>query len=183
MQRALFPKRLPLRILGEAGTRFAVTLRNNGLERGLAVHARAHGATRLHLDRVDDRGSDHSDPRSHSSPAYQNYLIRAQVTEGTMLASGAETAVWDYVAQYGTFPKDNQSAGLMLPTSITGKYVSQVEVSSGKVTATFGKEANTAITTSGHDTLVLSPVTTAATIVWTCSSTVDPKYLPSSCRG
>ncbi|HET7930451.1 MAG TPA: pilin [Rhodanobacteraceae bacterium] len=116
-------------------------------------------------------------------PAYQNYLIRTQVTEGTSLATGAKVAVWDFVSNTGRFPTNNQSAGLALATSITGKYVSQVDISGGKVTATFGNQANKAITVSGKDTLVLSPSTTAGAIQWTCTpSTIDPKYLPSSCR-
>ena len=117
-------------------------------------------------------------------PAYQNYLIRAQVTEGMSLAAGAKVAVWDFNSNTGRFPPNNQSAGLAEETSIIGKYVSKVNVAGGKITATFGNNANTAITAAGKDTLVLSPSTTAGAIQWTCTlSTVDPKYLPSSCRG
>ena len=117
-------------------------------------------------------------------PAYQNYLIRSQVTEGVSLAAGAKVAVWDFVSNTGRFPPNNESAGLAQATSIVGKYVAQVNVRGGEVTVTFGSSANKAITTAGADTLVLSPATTAGAIQWTCTpSTVDPKYLPSSCRG
>jgi len=116
-------------------------------------------------------------------PAYQNYLIRTQVTEGMSLATGAKAAVWEFVSNTGRFPGSNQSAGLAKATSIAGKYVIQVDVTGGKITATFGNNANTAIQASGQDTLVLSPWTSSGTIVWSCTpSTVDPKYLPSSCR-
>lgn len=116
-------------------------------------------------------------------PAYQNYLIRAQVSEGMSLATGAKAAVWDFVSNTGRFPSKNQSAGLTQATSIVGNYVSQVDVTGGTITVTFGGHANTAITTTGNDTLVLSPSTTAGAIQWTCvPSTIDPKYLPSSCR-
>jgi len=117
-------------------------------------------------------------------PAYQNYLIRAQVTEGVNLAAGAKVAVWDFVSNTGRFPGDNQSAGLTSATSIVGRYVKQVDVTGGKITATFGNSANTAIQAASHDTLVLSPWTASGSILWTCTpSTIDPKYLPSSCRG
>ena len=117
-------------------------------------------------------------------PAYQNYLIRSQVTEGMSLATGAKTGVWDFVSNTGRFPPNNQSSGLPNASSIVGNYVSKVDVTGGKVTITFGRKANTAITAAGKDTLVLSPATTAGAIQWTCTpSTVDPKYLPSSCRG
>lgn len=116
-------------------------------------------------------------------PAYQNYLIRTQVTEGVSLATGAKVAVWDFVSNTGRFPPSNESAGLAKASSIIGKYVTQVDVTDGLVTATFGSQANTAITKSGHDTLVLSPYTVAGTIEWSCTpSTVDGKYLPSVCR-
>ena len=44
-------------------------------------------------------------------PAYQDYLIRAQVTEGMTLASGAKAAVWDFVSNTGRFPPSNQAPG------------------------------------------------------------------------
>lgn len=117
-------------------------------------------------------------------PAYQNYLIRGQVSEGMSLAMGAKVGVWDSVSNTGRFPLNNQSAGLTSASSIVGNYVSSVDVTGGKVTVTFGGKANAAIVVSGKDTLVLSPSTTAGAIQWTCRpSTVDPKYLPSSCRG
>jgi type IV pilus assembly protein PilA len=121
-------------------------------------------------------------------PAYQNYLIRAQVSEGATLADGAQTAVVEFYANNGRFPKSNASAGLAKAASITGKYVAQVDVNSGKVTglgvidAKFnGTTANTKI--QGQD-LVFSPITSAnGDVHWSCTkSTVDPKYLPSSCR-
>ena len=116
-------------------------------------------------------------------PAYQNYLIRAQVTEGMSLATGAKAAVWDFVSNTGYFPPSNESAGLAKATSIAGKYVSKVDVTGGAITATFGDDANAAIKVLGKDTLVLSPWTEGGSILWTCKpSTVDPKYLPSSCR-
>ncbi|HJP98995.1 MAG TPA: pilin [Rhodanobacteraceae bacterium] len=116
-------------------------------------------------------------------PAYQNYLIRGQVAEGMALASGPKAAIWDFYSDTGRFPPSNASAGLPDAASIIGSYVAQVDVTGGKITATYNDtKANTAI----HDaTLVLSPWTQGGgSILWTCTpSTVDPKYLPSSCRG
>jgi type IV pilus assembly protein PilA len=113
-------------------------------------------------------------------PAYQNYLIRTQVTEGMSLAAGAKAAVWDFVSNTGRFPTNNESAGLASASSIAGKYVATVDVAGGKITATFGGQANTVIKTNA---LILSPWTKGGSIVWTCTpSTLDPKYLPSSCR-
>jgi len=120
-------------------------------------------------------------------PAYQDYLIRAQVSEGAVLSDGAKTAVAEFYSNHGTWPTNNESAGL--PTnaaSISGKYVSQVAVVSGVITATFsGPSANAKI---AGDTFTLSPTDNGGSTAWTCTPTavvgtpVPAKYLPSSCR-
>lgn len=116
-------------------------------------------------------------------PAYQDYAIRAQVAEGMSLAGGAKTAVWDYVSNTGRFPSNNQSAGLAANTSIVGNYVSNVDVTDGLVKVKFQTaKANTHIS-AATAYLALSPVSHAGSITWTCAkSTIDPKYLPTSCR-
>jgi type IV pilus assembly protein PilA len=116
-------------------------------------------------------------------PAYQDYLIRAQVSEGMVLAGGAKAAVWDYVSNTGTYPSSNQSAGLSTATSITGAYVSSVDVTNGKIKVLYaGPKANSAITGSANY-LLLSPVSNAGSIIWTCTpSTLAAKYLPTTCR-
>jgi type IV pilus assembly protein PilA len=116
-------------------------------------------------------------------PAYQDYLIRAQVSEGMTLASGAKAAVWDFVSNTGRYPPNNQSAGLAASTSISGSYVSSVDVTSGVIKVFYaGPKANSHISSSSKY-LVLSPVSHAGSITWTCiPSTLDGKYLPTSCR-
>ena len=116
-------------------------------------------------------------------PAYQDYLIRAQVSEGMVLAGGAKAADWDFVSNTGRFPPNNGSAGLANSASIKGQYVSSVDVSNGKITVLFaGPKANQAIRSSSKF-VILSPVTQAGSIIWTCTpSTIDAKYLPTSCR-
>jgi type IV pilus assembly protein PilA len=117
-------------------------------------------------------------------PAYQNYLIRTQVSEGAVLTGGVKTAEMEYFSNHGTFPKSNESAGAPAASSIVGKYVESVTVDSagkGLITATFGTGANQAIASK---TLVLSPFSNGGgSFGWSCAgSTVDNKYLPSSCR-
>src|SRR5574337_1033107 len=115
-------------------------------------------------------------------PAYQDYLIRAQVTEGLSLAGGAKAAEWDFVSNTGRFPQANESAGLPSSTSITGTYVSELNLApAGKITVSFNTtKANASIKSS---TLVLSAITHSGSITWTCSGgTLAGKYLPSSCR-
>lgn len=113
-------------------------------------------------------------------PAYQDYVIRSQVTEGVALADGAKTAVWDFISNTGRYPPSNESAGLAQPTSISGAYVKQVDVSGGPIQVTFGNKVNAAV---ANKILLLSPSTGTGSIKWRCHSTeISPSYLPSSCR-
>jgi type IV pilus assembly protein PilA len=115
-------------------------------------------------------------------PAYQNYLIRSQVTEAASLSGGAKVAISEFYSNKGHFPTTNASAGLATAASITGKYVDNVDVATtkGQITAKFGKDANDAIK---NKLFVLSAITSSGSIAWTCTkSTVSQKYLPSSCR-
>jgi type IV pilus assembly protein PilA len=42
-------------------------------------------------------------------PAYQNYTIRAQVTEGLSLADGWKTGIAEFYAQNGVFPSTSST--------------------------------------------------------------------------
>ena len=112
-------------------------------------------------------------------PAYQDYTIRAQVSEALSLADGAKTAVAEYYTNYGTMPSDNAAAGLATNTDINGKYVTQVTVSNGLITATLGNDVNAKV---DGNTVDLSPVTAVGSIKWVCKSNADNKYVPSACR-
>ena len=117
-------------------------------------------------------------------PAYQDYTIRTQVSEGVTLASGAKTAVTEYFSNYGVYPITNAAAGLAKATSIRGNYVTQVAVgNNGVITATYGNKANTAIATK-KVALAPSAAATDGSVVWKNDSSTDvaPKYLPSSLR-
>ncbi|ENX8421598.1 pilin, partial [Neisseria gonorrhoeae] len=61
---------------------------------------------------------------------------RAQVSEAILLAEGQKSAVTEYYLNHGEWPKDNTSAGVASASKIIGKYVKQVEVAKGVVTAT-----------------------------------------------
>ncbi|HGM2011118.1 TPA: pilin [Neisseria gonorrhoeae] len=68
-------------------------------------------------------------------PAYQDYTARAQVSEAILLAEGQKSAVTEYYLNHGIWPENNTSAGVASPADIKGKYVKQVEVKNGVVTA------------------------------------------------
>ena len=133
-------------------------------------------------------------------PAYQDYTIRAQVTEGLNLAGAVKAAVAETFAQSGTWPADNSEAGV--GSQISGKYVTTVEVENGGITISYGNQANEKI---GSATLGLTPWTSPNDdVIWVCGSREAPsgagdpssgasasaagetdllaKYLPANCR-
>ncbi|ENW2753808.1 pilin [Neisseria gonorrhoeae] len=55
--------------------------------------------------------------------------------EAILLAEGQKSAVTEYYLNNGEWPKDNASAGVASASDIKGKYVKEVEVKNGVVTA------------------------------------------------
>ncbi|HEZ5746974.1 TPA: pilin [Neisseria meningitidis] len=68
-------------------------------------------------------------------PAYQDYTARAQVSEAILLAEGQKSAVTEYYLNHGEWPGNNTSAGVATSSKIKGKYVKEVEVKNGVITA------------------------------------------------
>ena len=132
-------------------------------------------------------------------PAYQDYTIRAQVSEGLTLAAGAKTAVAEAFATTGVTPATRTAAGMTATaTDTSGKYVTGVNVTNGVILVTYGNNANAAISTM---TLGLTPyLSPDNSIAWKCGNAAAPagtvvmtgatatagsltaKYMPASCR-
>ena len=115
-------------------------------------------------------------------PAYQDYTIRAQVSEGLSLSGGAKAAVTEYFQDTGGFPPSNTVAGLSAAGSISGKYVTSVTVgANGVLTVLYGGDAHSTI--SGQD-ITLTPTDAGGSVTWACASGGNPanKHLPAACR-
>jgi len=138
-------------------------------------------------------------------PAYQDYTIRAQVSEGLTLASDIKAGAAEFMAQTGSWPADLAEAGV---ASIGGaadkaaRYVAEIDVGTGTITITYGRDVNQRIDGS---TLSLQPmVNPNGDVVWVCGNANDPtagvadpgdgvpspdgvtnlldKHMPASCR-
>ena len=104
-------------------------------------------------------------------PAYQNYTIRAQVTEGLTLADGWKTAVSEYYVNTGSWPTQ---ANLTGTTVSVGKYESAITVNTGgAIGITYGgSQVNQKILNA---TLSLVPYTNANNdILWQCGTAAAP---------
>lgn len=117
-------------------------------------------------------------------PAYQDYTIRAQVSEGLNLAAGAKAAVSEYTMDRGAWPDNNAMAGLATnATDINGSYVTSVGVVSNVITVTYGgsRPANAVI---AGQSITLTGLINAGSVEWTCASggVIQAKHLPAACR-
>jgi len=119
--------------------------------------------------------------------AYQDYIVRSQVSEGLTLISGPELALAEWTSSHPNFPNsgnptNNTSLGLAAPGSIAGNYVSSVAViDGGKIELTYGNKANAAI---NNKKCTFSPLTSApGAIRWQIDSCgFDSRYLPQVWR-
>ena len=82
-------------------------------------------------------------------PAYQDYTIRAQVSEGLTLAAAAKSAVAETFANRGKAPTNRAAAGMTsTPADTSGKYVTSLTVANGRIDMVYNQaDANTAIKT------------------------------------
>ena len=122
-------------------------------------------------------------------PAYQDYTIRAQVSEGLNLGAGAKAAVTEYYQDQGVFPANNATAGLEAAANITGKYVSLVTVTAvgvtGVVTITYSNTApRSANAKINNATLLMTATDNLGSVSWTCSkgAVLQDKWIPAACR-
>ncbi len=111
-------------------------------------------------------------------PAYQDYTIRAQVSEGLNLAAAAKAAVAESFLNNGEAPQNRVVAGMSANADDTqGKYVDEVEVVNGRIEVQYGNEANNQLTV-GPAVLTLTPYETAdLSVIWRCGTAPDPTAL------
>ena len=111
-------------------------------------------------------------------PAYQDYTIRARVSEGILAASGCKAAVAEYAASNGSLPADITASGCQTTGS---KYVSSLDVVNGVINVVLSGDAALGGAAGMTVTLTPSALTGNAIPDWTCRGS-EPKYVPGSCR-
>ena len=115
-------------------------------------------------------------------PQYQNYVARTQVAEGLSLASGAKIAVAKHYMITGSFPDDNEAAGLSDAATISGQYVKSVAVTrdgdEGVITATFNAGINENIE---DQTMMLTASNAGGSVTFECTTTIYESYAPKDC--
>lgn len=135
--------------------------------------------------------------------AYQTFTVRAQVAEAINMGAGAKTPVVDAYNNDGEPPANRAAAGMTpAPTDTKGSYISQVDIFDGRVDVTMGNRVHADIF---GETISFTPyMTESGGVVWRCGAapapngavllsgggvtsayqptTIEPRYLPSTCR-
>lgn len=109
-------------------------------------------------------------------PAYQNYLVRARVSEGLNLATSAKLAVYETLIANNALPSNQRATGYISP-SATSNVASITIADQGKINIKFTRLA-------GDGTIILTPsVQSSGEITWNCNEgTLASKYRPVNCR-
>ena len=118
-------------------------------------------------------------------PAYQDYTVRARVTEGLVLAASAKLAVAENASNGKEFV-----SGWTAPAATNNVTSIGIDQGTGLVTITY-------TATAGNGTIVLTPTSSGAlaglassstvpqggSVSWSCTAgTLVPKFRPAQCR-
>jgi type IV pilus assembly protein PilA len=116
-------------------------------------------------------------------PAYQDYTVRAKVSEAMQMAAPAKLAVAESASSNGgTLPADSTAAGYSFPGATS--FVDSITITNGVIEAVVNARTGTT------GSLFLKPTAvggaSSAQLTWTCDAaagtTIPSKYVPSKCR-
>jgi type IV pilus assembly protein PilA len=118
-------------------------------------------------------------------PAYQDYTVKAKVSEVILAASSAKTAIAEAAQVNSAMPDDGASFVVDTQASkfVSSVVYTQTNASEGVITVTGATEAKIA----GKTLIMTGVLKDNGQVVWTCSAPaaptgIDSKYLPASCK-
>ncbi len=110
-------------------------------------------------------------------PAYQDYTIRAKVSELLLSASSQRTQLSE---KYQTDPSNTTGFGVGATISVVGKVATGLVDDAGTIVVT-GAATGTSTGASVTVTMTASPNSATGTMTWSCVG-APGKYLPATCR-
>ena len=117
-------------------------------------------------------------------PQYQDYTIRARVSEAVNLASAAKTAVAEFYNANGVMPNGNDSAGYTSPSTDVVSTIVIDDTSGSVATITVTLTNNSKLGAAGGGVLTLTGTASGNQVEFTCTSDATAaKYVPANCRG
>jgi len=118
-------------------------------------------------------------------PAYQDYTVRAKVTEGLNAVAAAKTAIADTWNSNGSFPANNAISGLDTPGNYVTDYVTSMTLGGGATFTTVTVLFNaTPLGLTGTQNIIFNgSANNAGGVIWDCTAgTMLDKYRPANCR-
>ena len=118
-------------------------------------------------------------------PAYQDYAIRAKISEAINLAAAAKISVAEHYMSEGRLPKDLGETGL---SDISTRYIDSLSYqllgNTGHIVLTLSEQVSQSL--SKQKIALSATIDNQNMLQWECSPAsdngVDERYLPSSCR-
>ena len=122
-------------------------------------------------------------------PAYQDYTVRAKISEAINVASSLKVMISEYYITMAKFPESAEQAGI--DTGFSTQYISGLSYhkddgeNHARVKLTFSENTGAEV---ANKAIVMTATQNAGTLRWTCSNDkeddapIDEKYLPSNCR-
>ena len=114
-------------------------------------------------------------------PAYQEYTVRSQVSEALNMASALRSEIGGTVFSHtGSFTGISTGAyGIKAAASYQGNFVDQIEVTDGVINVRLGNDINPQVL---GEIVSLAPSLAGGSIIWNCTFSGAPRYVPESCR-
>lgn len=116
-----------------------------------------------------------------SLPAYQQYVVRAQVMEGAVFAEQLMHAASAYDARHGELPDSNAVLGIKRGPELSSRFVSDARMRQGQVVVSYNHPAT--YEWLRDKVLVLTPHRSGGQLLWDCTSnsTIPEALLPPQC--
>jgi type IV pilus assembly protein PilA len=103
-------------------------------------------------------------------PAYQNYTIRAQVSEGSSLIGGVETAFDECYANKGSAVTCSTNMELGITKAVSGTYVTSATALTGTITVKYDQPTNTNAAIAGKTVVWAAYASSNGDITWVCNN-------------
>jgi len=113
-------------------------------------------------------------------PAYQDYTIRANISQSLNEAEIAKHNIEEHYVAEGQFPGPTAAAEISDWTAAAGEHFETITVVPG--TGTIVMSYSEADLPDGGEVYLEPTVNEDGSIGWVCSASIEDKLLPESCR-
>jgi type IV pilus assembly protein PilA len=119
-------------------------------------------------------------------PAYQDYTIRAKVSEVLVFGSKAKLTSTEYFMSEGSMPTTSDQAGISATSAAQSNYIDAMDFTTAagadSITITY-TVTNLGGTANGKTIVFVGDGSSGESVQWTCNNgDIPSKYMPATCR-